>query len=95
MDGQPILAVTMTCSCDHNVMLDLIHKDQRNPTDGLDPLQFGWMKNLSDRFTPDWFTGSSIPSNLLNQEVINEYEELEEYHEDDGWSTDSSSDYDL
>ena len=69
--------------------------DQRNPTDGLDPLQFGWMKNLSDRFTPDWFTGSSIPSNLLNQEVINEYEELEEYHEDDGWSTDSSSDYDL
>ena len=66
--------------------------DQKNPTCDLDPLLYGWTTDSSNRYVPNWYDGSSVPSTILHNPMLEE--ELEELDEDDEWNSDSSSDDD-
>lgn len=40
--------------------------DLPHPGNGLDPLQYGW-KDKNGCYTPDWFSGPSIPDDLFEE----------------------------
>lgn len=61
--------------------------DSAHPSQGLDPLEYGW-KNDNGHYYPDWFPGPAEPDSLFSDK-----NETNEDNDDSGpeWSDDSDS----
>ena len=63
--------------------------EQRDPTDGLDPIRFGWKRNGDDQLVPEWYTCCSVPTSILQE---TSFEEETSDLEDEEWSDSSDED---
>ena len=69
--------------------------DKQNPSDGLDPTQFGWKKD-EKAFIPEWFEGSSVPMVLIQNttnvaETVTCSDDIDHDESDDQWTDDESA----
>lgn len=62
---------------------------QRDPTAELDPIRFGWKRNGDDQLIPEWYTGCSVPTSILQE---TSFEEETSDLENEEWSDSSDED---
>ncbi|CAM1331032.1 Uncharacterised protein g10458 [Pycnogonum litorale] len=77
----------------HYVAKIWIRADQACPTEGDNPIDFGWAET-DGCFVPVWYNGTQVPDSLTTNEEIQEEVSSDGDESDNAWSDDSDEDSD-